>query len=82
MNPVVFHFDGKSVSAQTNGLSKKEDRLGVIINIDGNFYLSGIPAMDNGCAISQINEIKNLLEDFKVEMKIDLVTFEAWLLIQ
>ena len=65
------------MSAKTNGLSKKEDRLGVIINIYGNFYLLGIPAMDNGCDISQFNEIKNLLEEYKIEMKIDFVTFDV-----
>ena len=37
----------------------------------------GIPAMDNGCAVSQFKEIKKLLEEFKVAKKIDLVTFDT-----
>jgi len=55
--PIVAHFDGKIIEDITDGKKAKKDRFAVIVNIDGDFKLLGIPAIDHSTGEAQFNAL-------------------------
>ena len=75
--PPIIHFDGKTLFELKKGKRFKNDRLAVLLNIDGEVYLLGVPSLASSSGEDQYKGVMNLLKDNKTQGKIGGMCFDT-----
>ena len=75
--PIIAHFYGKIIADLIDGKKMKRDRFAVLVNIDGESKLLGIPPMDRGNAEFQYKCLIEILEDYDLLRYIKVLCFDS-----
>ena len=68
--PPIIHFNGKTLFELKKGKRFKNDRLAVLLNIDGEVYLLRVPSLASSSGEDQYKGVMNLLNDYETQGKI------------
>ena len=75
--PMIADFVGKILKDITDGKKSKKDRFALLVNIDGNLKLLGIPAMTKGTAEAQYRQLVGHLEEYEIIDKVKGLCFDT-----
>ena len=75
--PCIVHFDGKTLIELNKGKTIKSDRLSVLVNIEGETNLLGVPPLPSSSGDDQSNGVMDLLKEYKLESKVGGICFDT-----
>ena len=75
--PMIADFVGKILKDITDGKKSKKDRFALLVNIDGNLKLLGIPAMTKGTVEAQYRQLVGHLEEYEIIDKVKGLCFDT-----
>ena len=74
---VSVHFDGKIVKEYTGNISLTQDRLSVLVKVNGKTELLGIPSINSWTGEQQFNAIYDLLENYSLTNQVQCICFDT-----
>ncbi|XP_065679431.1 uncharacterized protein LOC136093970 [Hydra vulgaris] len=75
--PCIIHFDGKTLYEINAGKKFKIDRLAVLVNIEGETQLLGVPPLTSSSGEDQYTSVMNVLKEYKLESKVGGLCFDT-----
>ena len=75
--PPIIHFNGKTLFELRNGKRFKNERLAVLLNIDGEVFLLGVPVLSSSSGDDQNKGVMNLLEEYEIKGNIGGLCFDT-----
>ena len=76
-NSCIVHFDGKTLIELNKGKTIKTDRLAVLVNIEGETHLVGVPPLPSSSGEDQCNGVMDLLKEYNLEPKVGGICFDT-----
>ncbi|XP_065675391.1 uncharacterized protein LOC136091613 [Hydra vulgaris] len=67
--PCIIHFDGKTLFELNKGKMLKRDRMAVLVNINGQTYLLGVPPLATSTGEDQFLGVMNLIKEYQLMSK-------------
>ena len=75
--PPIIHFDGKTLFEMRNGKRFKNERLAVLLNIDGEVFLLGVPVLSSSSGEDQYKGVMNLLKEYGIKGNVGGLCFDT-----
>ena len=75
--PCIVHFDGKTLIKLNKEKTIKTDRLVVLLNIEGETHLLGVPPLPSSSGEDQCNGVMDLLKKYNPESKVGQICFDT-----
>nr|XP_047138573.1 uncharacterized protein LOC124814698 isoform X1 [Hydra vulgaris] len=75
--PCIIHFDGKALFEINQGKRLKNERLAVLVNIEGVSHLLGVPALPSPSGENMYIGIMKILEEYDLISKVCGVCFDT-----
>ncbi|XP_065680271.1 uncharacterized protein LOC124806608 isoform X1 [Hydra vulgaris] len=75
--PCIIHFDGKTLFEINQGKRLKNERLAVLVNIEGVSHLLGVPALPSSSGENMYIGIMKILEEYDLISKVCGVCFDT-----
>ena len=72
-----IHFDGKTLYKINAGKKFKIDRPAVLVNIEGETHLLGVPPLPSSSGEDQYIGVIDLLKEYKLESKVGGLCFDT-----
>ena len=67
--PCIIHFDGKTVFELNKGKILKRDRMAVLVNINVETYLLGVPPIASSTGEDQFLGVMDLIKEYQLTSK-------------
>ena len=68
--PCIIHFDRKTLFEMNQGIRLKNERLAVLVNIEGVSHLLGVPALPSSSGEDMYIGIMKILEEYDLISKL------------
>ncbi|XP_065660341.1 uncharacterized protein LOC136084121 [Hydra vulgaris] len=75
--PCIIHFDGKTLFELNKGKMLKRDRMAVLVNINGQTYLLGVPPLASSTQEDQFLGVMNLIKEYQLTSKTRGICFDT-----
>ncbi|XP_065656779.1 uncharacterized protein LOC136082191 [Hydra vulgaris] len=76
-HPCIIHFDGKTLFELNKGKMLKRDRMAVLVNINGQTYLLGVPPLASSTGEDQFLGVMNLIKEYQLTSKTRGICFDT-----
>ncbi|XP_065657999.1 uncharacterized protein LOC136082521 [Hydra vulgaris] len=73
----IIHFDGKTLFELNKGKMLKRDRMAVLVNINGQTYLLGVPPLASSTGEDQFLGVMNLIKEYQLMSKTRGICFDT-----
>ena len=74
---ISIHFDGKIVKEYTGNISFTQNRLAILVKVNGKAELLGIPPIDSGTGEQQFIAIYDFLENYGLTIQVQCICFDT-----
>ncbi|XP_065657658.1 uncharacterized protein LOC136082397 [Hydra vulgaris] len=75
--PCIIHFDGKTLFELNKGKMLKRDRMAVLVSINGQTYLLGVPPLASSTGEDQFLGVMNLIKEYQLMSKTRGICFDT-----